>query len=179
MKSRFWSWLRDERGMTLVELCVVIVILGILTVIAVASLQRARVSANEGSAIGSLKTINTAQIAYASSCGGGNFAPSLMVLGHKPPGYRAAYIDDELAGSLTVQHSGYNVNIHDGVGASLGRIDCGGMATTTNYYASAVPVVIGRTGTRSFATSQRAGIYFLEGLVSPPEPFSPPSKLVQ
>ena len=165
--------------MTLVELCVVIVILGILIVIAVASLQRARVSANEGSAIGSLKTINTAQIAYASACGGGNFAPSLLVLGHKPPGYRQSFIDDELAGSPTVQHSGYNVNIHDGVGASIGRVDCNGMPTTTNYYASAVPVVMGRTGTRAFATSQRAGIYFQEGLISPPEPFGPPSRLVQ
>jgi type IV pilus assembly protein PilA len=171
--------LRGERGMTLVEMCVVLVILGILMVIAVASLQRARVSANEASAIGSMKTINTAQIAYASSCGGGNFAPTLIVLGHKPPGYRQSFIEDDLGVAVTVQHSGYLVNIHDGVGASLGRIDCNGSASTTNYYANAIPVVMGKTGTRSFATSQRAGIYFDEGIVPPPEPFGPPSQLVQ
>ena len=36
-----------EAGMTLIELCIVIVILGILMVVAVASLQRARMMANE------------------------------------------------------------------------------------------------------------------------------------
>ena len=171
--------LRDERGMTLVEMCVVLVILGILMVIAVASLQRARLSANEASAIGSMKTINTAQISYASSCGGGNFAPTLVVLGHKPAGYRQSFITDDLAVAVTVQHSGYFVNIRDGAGASLGQVDCNGTDSTTNYYASAVPVVQGKTGTRSFATTQRAGIYFAEGLIPPPEPFGPPSQLVQ
>ena len=169
---------RSCRGMTLVELCVVIVVLGILIMIAVASLERARVSANEGSAIGSLKTINTGQIAYASSCGGGNFAPSLVVLGHKPPGYRQSFIEDDLGVGVTPQRSGYNVNVRDGAGASIGRVDCNGMVSTTNYYASAIPVVLGRTGFRSFATSQRAGIYFEEGLIPPPEPFGPPSQLV-
>ena len=171
--------LRDQRGMTLVEMCVVLVILGILMVIAVASLQRARVSANEASAIGSMKTINTAQIAYASSCGGGNFAPTLVVLGARPPGYRQSFIGDDLASAVTVQHSGYYVNIHDGAGASLGRIDCNGTDSVTNYYANAIPVVMGKTGTRSFATTQRAGIYFAEGAIPPPEPFGPPSQLVQ
>jgi type II secretory pathway pseudopilin PulG len=165
--------------MTLVELCVVIVILGILLVIAVASLQRARMSANEGAAIGALKSINTAQVAYASSCGSGNFAPDLIVLGHKPPGYRQSFIEDDLAVAATVQRSGYRLNIRAGAGGSIGRNDCNGMVTTTNYYASAVPVVLDRTGTRSFATTQRAGIYYQPGLVSPPEPFAAPSQLVQ
>ncbi len=171
--------LRNERGMTLIEMCVVLVILGILMVIAVTSLQRARVSANEASAIGSMKTINTAQISYASSCGGGNFAPTLVVLGTKPPGYKQSFIGDDLAAAVTVQHSGYYVNIRDGAGASLGRIDCNGLASTTNYYTSAIPIVMGKTGIRSFATSQRAGIYFQEGIIPPPEPFGPPSQLVQ
>ncbi len=171
--------LRNERGMTLVELCVVLVILGILMVIAVASLQRARMSANEASAIGSMKTINTAQIAYSSSCGRGDYAPDLMVLGRKPAGYRQSFIEDDLGVAITVQRSGYLVNIRDGAGASIGQIDCNGAMTTTNYYANAVPVVMGKTGTRSFATSQRAGIFFQEGLIPPPEPFGPPSQLVQ
>jgi len=43
-------------GMTLVELCVVIAILGVLFVLAVATVKRARLVANESSAIGALRT---------------------------------------------------------------------------------------------------------------------------
>ena len=75
--------LRSERGMTLVELCVVLVIIGLLLVVAVTSLIHARMVANETSAIGALKTVNTAQVAYSAGCGSGNFASSLVVLGHR------------------------------------------------------------------------------------------------
>jgi len=59
--------LRQERGMTLIELCIVMAILAILMAVATVSLLRARIAANEIGAIGALKTINTAQVAYASA----------------------------------------------------------------------------------------------------------------
>jgi type IV pilus assembly protein PilA len=165
--------------MTLVELCIVIVILGILLMIAVASLLRARVSANESSAIGSLKTINTAQVAYASSCGGGNYAASLVILGRIPPGNSQGFISEDLSDSTSPQRSGYRINVREGAGASAAPLDCNGTAAVTNYYAVATPMALGQTGTRAFATSQRAGIYERPGATPPPEPFGPPSQLVQ
>jgi prepilin-type N-terminal cleavage/methylation domain-containing protein len=171
--------LRDARGMTLIELCVVIAILCILLVIAVASLLRARVSANETSAIGALRTINTSQVAYSSACGGGNFATSLLVLGRKPPGNSQGFISEDIGASTSPERSGYRLNVREGAGASAAPNDCNGTAATTNYYAVAVPMALGQTGTRAFATSQRAGIYQDPGATPPPEPFGPPSQLVQ
>lgn len=171
--------LRDERGMTLIELCIVMAILAILMAVATASLLRARISANEVSAIGSLKTINTAQIAYAAACGAGNFAPNLVVLGVKPPGARQGYLSEDLSSAITPQRSGYDINVKDGSGSAAGPDDCNMTATITNYYASAMPVAVGKTGTRAFATSQRNGVYQMEGATPPPEPFGPPAQLAQ
>ena len=171
--------LRDERGMTLIELCIVISILAILMAIATAALLSARVSANEVSAIGSLKSINTAQVAYAASCGGGNYAQNLVVLGVKPPGARQGFLPEDLSSAVTPQHSGYNINVKDGAGSAAAAADCNMTQTITNYYASAVPVALGKTGTRAFATSQRNGVYQLAGASPPPEPFGPPSQLAQ
>jgi prepilin-type N-terminal cleavage/methylation domain-containing protein len=173
------SRLRDQRGMTLIELCIVIVILSILLLIGVASLLRARVSANEASAIGALKTINSAQIAYASACGGGNFAASLPVLGHKPPGNSQGFVSEDLGHATAPELSGYRINVRPGNNAVPMPTDCNGAATLTNYYAIAIPMAVGQTGTRSFATSQRAGIYQMPGGTPPSEPFGPPSAIVQ
>jgi len=171
--------LREECGMTLIELCIVMAILAILLAVATVSLLRARISANEISAIGSLKSINTAQIAYAAGCGAGNFAQNLVVLGTKPPGGRQGYLPEDLSSAITPQKSGYDINVKDGNGSVASPVDCNMTPTITNYYASAVPVVVGRTGTRAFATSQRNGVYQLEGGVPPSEPFSPPAQLAQ
>ena len=165
--------------MTLIELCIVISILAILMALATAALLSARISANEISAISSLKTINTAQVAYAAGCGGGNYAQNLVVLGIKPPGARQGYLPEDLSSAVTPQKSGYNINVTDGAGSSAAPVDCNMTPTITNYYASAVPVAPGKTGTRAFATSQRNGVYQLQGAAPPPEPFGPPSQPAQ
>jgi type II secretory pathway pseudopilin PulG len=165
--------------MTLIELCIVITIIAILMGLGTAMLLRARVSANEVSAIGALKTINTAQVAYSAGCGAGNFARNLVVLGVKPPGARQGYLGEDLSDAVTPQRSGYDLNVRDGVGAAAGPVDCNMTLTTTNYYASGVPAAVGKTGTRSFATSQRNGVYELSGGIAPTEPFGPPAQLAQ
>ena len=161
--------------MTLIELCIVMAILAILMAVATVSLLRARISANEIGAIGALKTINTAQVAYASACGAGNYAENLVILGVKPPGARQGYLTEDMSSSVTPQKSGYDINVKDGAGSSASPDDCNNTPTITNYYASAVPVVLGRTGTRAFATSQRNGVYQMEGAAPPSEPFGPPA----
>lgn len=170
---------RDERGMTLIELCIVLTVVVILIAMATAGLLRARVAANEVSAIGALKTINSAQVAYAAACGGGNYARNLVILGTIPPGGHQGFLSDDLSSAVTPQRSGYNINVSAGAGSASGPVDCNMTTTITNYYASAVPVLVGRTGTRAFATSQRNGVYQMNGGLPPPEPFGPPALLAQ
>ncbi|MGI6461068.1 MAG: type II secretion system protein [Candidatus Hydrogenedentales bacterium] len=60
--------MRTRAGFTLVELMIVIAIIAIIAAIAIPSLMRARISANEGSAISSMRTLSSAQISFQAAC---------------------------------------------------------------------------------------------------------------
>jgi prepilin-type N-terminal cleavage/methylation domain-containing protein len=165
-------------GMTLIELCVVIGILGVLFVLAVASVKRARLAANESSAIGALRTVTKAEFAYAADCGHGNYATSLVVLGSKPKGVVQGYLNEDLGSNLTATTSGYLVSVRKGTGMIDTRPDCMGNGTATGYYAVAIPIELGKTGRRAFATSQTNAVWQQFGNSAPPEPFGAPSEPV-
>jgi prepilin-type N-terminal cleavage/methylation domain-containing protein len=59
--------MRKQKGFTLIELLIVVAIIGIIAAIAISSLLRARVSANEAATVGDLRTIISAEAAYNSS----------------------------------------------------------------------------------------------------------------
>ena len=144
---------KRQKGFSLIELLIVVAIILIIAAIAIPNLLRSRMAANEASAVGSIRTMNTAAISYNSTYQNG--FPSLITqIG--TTGTAAVSCDNaELIDSVLTSKvkSGYNFDILAGavpVGAVVAG--CTAKGNSDGYGAIASPVTIGTTGQRSFCT---------------------------
>lgn len=163
----------------MIELCIVIVVIGILATISVAALLRARMAANESAAIAGLRATASGQFAYSSGCGQGGYASTYVILGTKPASNSQGYISEDLGSSNSPSRNGYTYALSLGAGGAASFNDCNGNPTQSTYYATATPNVPGQTGDRAFAVNQRGSVYQSFGSTPPDEPFAPPDQLAQ
>lgn len=130
---------RPPAGFTLVEVLLVAAIIGILSAIAVPSLNRARGAAYEASTIGSLRAIQSAQSLFAASCGGGYYAPSIPWLATKPATSQTPFIGGEFTADTVVRQN-YTIRFTKGPVAATAAATCNGLAkgkSVTTYFVAA------------------------------------------
>ena len=120
----------------------------IIAAIAIPNLLRSRIAANESSAVGSIRTINTAQITYASTYTAVGYTCSLMDLdGGEPYTEKSAGLIDGVLASG--QRSGYRFTLSN----------CSGSPVEA-YQVVAEPVAVGQSGVRAFCSDQTGVIRF-------------------
>jgi type IV pilus assembly protein PilA len=144
-----------QRGFTLMELLIVMSIMIILMLIAIPNFISMKASANETSAMQSLRAIYQAQIQYQTSFPANGFACSLAALGGNatagPPSPQAAQV---LQGELAQgQKSGYTFNI-----VNCTKVTVNNQDMFTSYEATAVPQAVGKSGHKGFCIDQAGEI---------------------
>ncbi|HJR06645.1 MAG TPA: hypothetical protein VJ842_05265, partial [Pyrinomonadaceae bacterium] len=122
-----------------------------IAAIAIPNLLASKRSANEGSAIGSVRSINTAEATYFTTAGQNLSYGTLAEL-------RTANLIDSVLGSATGIKSGYVFAVNNIVAPAAG--------VAAQYEVTATPVsanAITGTGTRAFYSDESAVIYGLTG----------------
>ena len=141
--------MRQDQGFSLIELLIVIAIILVIAAIAIPNLLRARMAANESSAVASLRTIAAAEITYYNEFPSIGYANLLPDLGGAAPCTPApangCILDTSLSNATpgSLGKSGYQFQATGIVGGTL----------NSTYVAGGTPITPGVSGNRNFCST--------------------------
>lgn len=156
--------MKKQKGFSLIELLIVVAIILIIAAIAIPSFLNSRMSANEASAVGSLRAITTAETAYSSTYPNIGYSALLSDLAEGAASpciatpVQACLIDAVLASG---SKSGYTITYTQDASST----------PSVGYQIIANPMTWNATGRRSFFTNQPGVIRFsATGPATPADP---------
>jgi len=142
--------MKKQQGFSLIELLIVVAIILIISAIAIPNYLRSRMQANEASAVGSLRMINTSAVTYSSTYLNVGFPTNMADMGGANPctatSTTACILEDTIAQGTK---SGYTF-LWTGDGAT----------PSVSYTLTATPLQVGSSGQRQFCTDQTGVIHF-------------------
>jgi type II secretory pathway pseudopilin PulG len=103
--------MRSAAGFAIIDLLFVCGIIGLLSGMALPRLMAAKGSAQAASAIATVRTIGSAQVQFAITCGSGFYSPTLSGLGKPPVGNPEGFLKGELGAADLVLKSGYQFQV--------------------------------------------------------------------
>jgi len=149
--------MRKQKVFSLIELLIVVAIILIIAAIAIPNLLRSRIAANEASAVGSVRTINTAEVTYSSAYPDAGFATTIAELG----GSNTTCLGGTSANASSANACLIDSILSSGTKSGYNFVVTGGSTTpNTTYTVTANPITTGTRGQRSFYSDQSGVIRY-------------------
>jgi type IV pilus assembly protein PilA len=140
-----------KNGFSLLELLIVVGVILIIAAIAVPNLMRAKMAANESSAVETVRQIATAELTYHNSYPAVGYAPDLLSLGGPVNGCSPTPASACIVDSVVTRGN------KTGYAFFAAGFAPGGLTINTQFVASSAPWTFNKTGARNFCIATDGG----------------------